>query len=186
MYNVLEVVRFPDPVLITPVKKVVEFNGYVVNLITQMIETMNRLDGVGLAANQVGIPLAIFVMKDRKDNWICINPTIKSTFGNTLSLEGCLSSPGKPAMVRRPTKLELTYQDVLGEFHEVYVTDKHLVSIISHEMDHLNGISILDYCKHKHCMCNFTKHRGGNISIEQAHGLKDLGNKLGTGDLIRK
>lgn len=116
-------------------------------LIDDMIYTMKKSQGVGLAAPQVNHSLRMFVMKSglQVPLTVVINPTIEylEEFGQKSSLEGCLSIPGQTLKVPRYQRIRMSYWDRDGN----YITEeiKGFKAIISqHEYDHLNGVLIVD------------------------------------------
>lgn len=117
------------------------------NLIDDMIHTMTKSNGVGLAAPQVDRSIRLFVMK----SWpsvkltVVINPKIEylDEFGEKDSVEGCLSIPGKNLKVRRHKRIHLSYFDRYGEFVSEEVKGFKAI-IAQHEYDHLNGVLIVD------------------------------------------
>ncbi len=116
-------------------------------IIDQMIDTMHRNKGIGLAANQVGYARRMFVMDVDPSNskpQVFINPVIEKLSKEKLTEEeGCLSCPKKLVEVRRPTYVGLKYFCRHGEEH--YKTFYYLSSrVIQHEMDHLDGKLIID------------------------------------------
>ena len=116
-------------------------------IIDQMIDTMNKNKGIGLAANQVGYARRIFVMdtsNDRNSPQIFINPVIEKRAKEKLTdEEGCLSCPQKLVDVRRPIYVGLRWFCRHGE--EQYKTFYHLPArVVQHEMDHLDGKLIID------------------------------------------
>ena len=116
-------------------------------IIDQMIDTMNKNKGIGLAANQVGYARRIFVMdtsNDRNRPQIFINPVIEKRAKEKLTdEEGCLSCPQKLVDVRRPIYVGLRWFCRHGE--EQYKTFYHLPArVVQHEMDHLDGKLIID------------------------------------------
>jgi len=116
-------------------------------IIDQMIDTMYKNKGIGLAANQVGYARRIFVMDtstDRNSPKIFINPVIEKRAKEKLTEEeGCLSCPQKLVQVRRPIYVGLKYFCRHGE--EQYKTFYHLPArVVQHEMHHLDGKLIID------------------------------------------
>ena len=116
-------------------------------IIDQMIDTMYRSNGIGLAANQVGYARRIFVMDTSTDHnspKIFINPIIEKRAKEKLTEgEGCLSCPGKFIEVKRPIYVGLKWFCRHGK--EQYKTFYHLPArVVQHEMDHLNGKLIID------------------------------------------
>ena len=112
----------------------------ILTLINDMIETMHKYNGVGLAAVQVGILKRVIVIDIYDDNGpvAMINPVILKTKGAEEMEEGCLSFPNKFAKVVRPTEVTAEYTDINGK--RVKVKAKELFAqAIAHEVDHLNG-----------------------------------------------
>ncbi|NTU72970.1 peptide deformylase [Candidatus Roizmanbacteria bacterium] len=152
----LKIVQVPNKVLITPTQKVVNFDSKLKKLIADMEETLiAQVDpqGVGLAATQVGVNKAIFIMKPKPTGptTVCINPEIlqieepstsstkKSKKKQSGALEGCLSIPRIWSPLRRPKKVLLKYQTEAGETKEEWFVGFKAI-IVQHEVDHLNGI----------------------------------------------
>ncbi|MFH0984251.1 MAG: peptide deformylase [Candidatus Omnitrophota bacterium] len=145
----LKIRTYPDPVLKKKTLPVTDFGPVTQKLFDDMIETMHVSDGVGLAAPQIGISQQIFIAcptMRRGEEHIMVNAVIEKKSGTTCAAEGCLSLPGISGEVVRATKLRLTFQDPLGEKHTVEVTD-FFARVIQHEMDHLNGILLIDHFK---------------------------------------
>ncbi len=114
-------------------------------LIDDMIETMHKYNGVGLAAVQVGILKRLVVIDIYDDNGpiILINPIIIKTKGEREVEEGCLSFPNKFAKVMRPEEVVAEYTDRTGK--RIRVKAKELLAqAICHELDHLNGDVFID------------------------------------------
>lgn len=179
------IVHVPNEILLKPTRKVVDFDVSLIKIVDEMYIVMEELHGIGIAANQIGVNLSIFIAKEPEGSMVYINPQITQTHGSVLSLEGCLSIPGKEFKVRRPRTLSIRYQNFEGESNERYITDYKVVRIISHEMDHLNGICIADYCKHSDCSCAYVKNRKGSLSTEYVMNHTEYRKKLGISDLIR-
>ena len=119
-------------------------------IIDQMIDTMYRNKGIGLAANQVGYARRMFVMDtstDRDSPKIFINPSIERKAQNKITAEeGCLSCPNQFTDVRRPEYVGLKW--ICRHGKEQYKTFYHLPArVVQHEMDHLNGKLCIDYGK---------------------------------------
>ncbi len=152
---VLDVVTFPHPVLKQKCSEVTRFDADLHQFLDDMAETMNEADGIGLAANQVGEALRIFLMdvptnrgsneKEVKTTGRIevINPKIVGQRGEMKYEEGCLSFPGMSEFVTRAAEIDLEYQDRTGAAQKL--TAKGLVAVcIQHELDHLNGITFVD------------------------------------------
>ena len=114
-------------------------------LIDDMIETMHKYNGVGLAAVQVGILKRVIVIDlyDDKGPIILINPIITKTKGEQEVEEGCLSFPNEFAKVIRPAEVTAEYTDRNGKRMRVKAKEL-LAQAISHEVDHLNGEVFID------------------------------------------
>ena len=137
-----------DPVLRKQCEVVENIDGELVTLSEDMIETTLAAPGIGLAANQIGIPWRIFVVnmgfETENDNLITlINPKITAIEGSELGEEGCLSIPDVVAKVNRATQVELKAVDLNGKDVR-YEATGFLARAIQHEMDHLNGILFWD------------------------------------------
>lgn len=115
-------------------------------LIDDMIETMHKFNGVGLAAVQVGILKRVVVIHtdyEKEEPLILINPEIIKQKGEQTVDEGCLSFPNKFAKVIRPEEVVVEALDRNGK--KIKITGKDLLAqAISHEVDHLNGIVFVD------------------------------------------
>ena len=110
-------------------------------LIDDMIETMHHLNGVGLAAQQVGVLKRVVVIDLYDDNGpiVFINPVIKKEKGEQECDEGCLSFPNQFAKIIRPKEVEVEALDREGKKFKLKAKGL-LAQAISHEVDHLNGI----------------------------------------------
>ena len=137
-----------DPVLRKQCEIVKNIDGELVTLSEDMVETTLAAPGIGLAANQIGIPRRIFVVnlgfETENDNLVTlINPEITAMEGSELGEEGCLSIPDVVAKVNRATQVELKAVDLNGKDVR-YETTGLLARALQHEMDHLNGILFWD------------------------------------------
>lgn len=130
-------------------EKVEEITPKIKELVSDMIETCKAVDGVGLAANQIGKSLQIFIVRvplPDSDYFIkeFINPKIlKLSLKKVITEEGCLSLPNFYANVERSEKLKIGYQNKDGAKQILEASD-FLARVIQHEMDHLDGILISD------------------------------------------
>lgn len=115
-------------------------------LIDDMIETMHKFNGVGLAAVQVGVLKRVVVIHtdyEKEEPIILINPEIIKQKGTQTVEEGCLSFPNKFAKVVRPEEVTVEALDRRGK--KIRITGKELLAqAISHEVDHLNGEVFMD------------------------------------------
>ena len=136
-----------DPILRKKSKLVSNFNDRLKILIDDMYETMDVAYGVGLAAPQVGILKRVIVIDNRDEEngkrFYMINPDIIEREGEEISMEGCLSVPGKQGTVERAKNIKVRYNDLSGEEKIMYAED-FLARIIQHEIDHLDGILYTD------------------------------------------
>jgi peptide deformylase len=143
---ILKICKYPEPVLkkkALEVKKVSEADK---RLIEDMVETMRASGGVGLAANQVGIPRRIFVFNPSEEDWradVLINPVIIKRRGSEYKEEGCLSLPGITAEVRRCKFILVEGLDINSR-HVCFEAKGLLARIIQHELDHLDGKLFID------------------------------------------
>jgi len=119
-----------------------DFNNAPINpkfLAISLIETMVKNRGVGLSANQVGLPYRVFVMGAEKVGFACFNPEIIESSGIDSFDEGCLSYPGLFLPIKRASKIKVRYTDFNGINKEETFTG-FTARIFQHEYDHLEGI----------------------------------------------
>ncbi|WP_147819072.1 peptide deformylase [Salidesulfovibrio onnuriiensis] len=144
----LEICRWPEPVLAAEAEPIEKVTPELKELIENMIETMYEGDGVGLAAPQVGESIRLICVdqtgpKERGDLMVMINPEITSCEGSVDSEEGCLSCPEFTGKVKRSEKISVKAVDPEGK--EICMeAEGYLAVIIQHEVDHLNGVTIVD------------------------------------------
>lgn len=140
----LEVKTFGDPVLKTRAAKVKEFDDALLRLTEDMLVTMHEREGVGLAANQVGRLRRVLVAAIEEDEYVIVNPVIEASSDETEVLaEGCLSIPGIHVEVERPVAVTVSGQDASGEDLRLEA-EGLLARVFQHEVDHLDGVLILD------------------------------------------
>ena len=144
---VLELVNYGNPILRKTCNSVTDFSK-VADFIDDLFDTMYEEEGIGLAANQVGIDMNLFVIDishtdDNEFPRIFINGKITSSHGESIFSEGCLSIPQVSLEVTRPEKIIFKYQDIEEKWHEEEF-DGLLARAIQHEIDHLNGVLIID------------------------------------------
>lgn len=144
----LKIITLGNPILREKARPVSEINGKLKTLIENMADLMYKVKGLGLAANQVGIPERFFIMdiaqKEGKPLLeIYINPEIISSEGETEYEEGCLSIPGYYAKVDRFSKLFIRAYDLEGKEFEKELAGIHAIAF-QHEYDHLEGVLFVD------------------------------------------
>lgn len=143
--SVLSIVKYGHPILRKVVEPVRAVTPELVHLTDDMLETMHEARGVGLAANQVGLDMAIAVIGYRETCLRMFNPKIVERSGESqIYGEGCLSVPGVDGEVKRALEVRATWLDEKGEMQERHLTG-HLARIVQHEVDHLNGIVIVNH-----------------------------------------
>ncbi|HZB47750.1 MAG TPA: peptide deformylase [Mycobacteriales bacterium] len=138
-----------DPVLRTPTDEVLDFDESLARLVEDMFASMYAADGVGLAANQIGVALSVFVYdcpdaSGRRHVGHVVNPVLVSTGGDHQEdLEGCLSVPGLHYENIRASYAAVEGVDLTGAPVRV-VGDGVLARCLQHEADHLHGLLFLD------------------------------------------
>ena len=144
----LDIKNCLDPVLRKVCLPIENIDGELVTLAENMVETTLAAPGVGLAANQIGLPWRLFVVNigvetDKENLVTVINPEVTAMEGNEIGEEGCLSIPDVVAEVNRASQIEIKGYDLDG--NEVrYEAQGYLARAFQHEMDHLNGILFWD------------------------------------------
>jgi peptide deformylase len=140
----LDLRTFGDPVLKTRAAPVETFDESLTRLAEEMLATMREREGVGLAANQVGKLKRILVAAVEDQEYVIVNPTIEETARSTeKDREGCLSIPGIQVEVERPTAVTVSGQDASGAPLHLEASGL-LARVLQHEVDHLDGVLILD------------------------------------------
>ncbi|MDQ3317243.1 MAG: peptide deformylase [Actinomycetota bacterium] len=139
-----EVRTFGDPALKSRASKVKDFDEPLKQLAEDMMRVMRERDGVGLAANQIGRLKRIFVAAYEDEEYVIVNPEIEERSETTeKDTEGCLSIPETRVEVERSTAVTVTGQDLSGVSVRVEA-EGLLARIFQHEIDHLDGVLILD------------------------------------------
>ncbi|RLJ70202.1 peptide deformylase [Hydrogenivirga caldilitoris] len=149
---VRDIVTYPADVLTKPTDKVGAIDTEIKKLIRDMFDTMYNAEGVGLAANQIGVPLSIMVIdttpkEDAPDlKLVLINPEVIAEEGKIKYKEGCLSFPGLSVEVERARKVKVKALNEHGEPVEIELVDFPAI-VFQHELDHLKGITFIDRLK---------------------------------------
>ena len=146
-----EIRTYPDPVLRNKTSRIDRIDRSLDKLIEDMVETMHAAPGVGLAANQVGVPIQLAVIdlssreneEQRHPLLVIINPEILSMEGSVVEEEGCLSIPDYAEKVKRAVRVKVRAQDRAGAHFEIEA-EGLLAKALQHEIDHLNGLLFVD------------------------------------------
>ena len=153
----LSMVIYPDPSLkdkVNPVSEEIAKDPHFRQCIGTLIRTMYQYAGIGLAANQIGIPMAAFVLDTRWPTFgrrkprVFINPVVEEYKESVISLnppgEGCLSCPyGFRAQVKRSEGVRISWYDLDWNQHEEWFTGVEAIAV-QHEIDHLHGFLFVD------------------------------------------
>jgi peptide deformylase len=134
---------YGDPVLNQVTTEIENIDGRIAALAQTMIETMNEAPGVGLAANQVGVQKRLFVYDKGDGPHVVVNPKILETDGEWTFEEGCLSVPGLSWEITRANAVHLVGFDLDGNALDLQ-TDEYEGRIFQHEMDHLDGVLLIE------------------------------------------
>lgn len=154
---VLDVLPYPNPFLRKRAADVEDFDDRLAQIVADMEETMADQDGIGLAATQVGIDLRLLILAPYafegeegrgKPNVVIINPEVVWESDETvLGEEGCLSFPGVFIQVERPQKVRIRARKADGETFEIQGQGLGARAIL-HEIDHLEGVVMIDHVSH--------------------------------------
>jgi peptide deformylase len=146
-----------EPILRERARKVAQFDGSLHRLLDDMLETMRDAPGIGLAANQVGVPLQVAVIELEGKVTELINPQIVRSSGEIVDWEGCLSIPGFVAEVTRAAKVTVKARNRHGK--EFRVKGAELFArALQHEIDHLNGVLYIDYLESLEELVRLSEH----------------------------
>jgi len=142
----LPICHFPeDSVLRLKAKKVSRIDGSVQRLIGDMIETMRQVNGVGLAAPQIGVPLRVIVVQMPGEEPVAlINPEIVKRAGEQEVTEGCLSVPGYFGEIKRSAEVMVKGKDRHGKAVRIKAIGL-MAEALEHEVDHLDGRLYIDH-----------------------------------------
>lgn len=145
----MQIVHFPHPVLRFKSGDVTRIDERFQAAVRDMFALMYASKGIGLAANQVGLPLRFFVMNPTgeqdqpEQELVFINPVIRNRKGNVSGEEGCLSLPGVYGDVRRAEEIVVEAFDLTGQGFRATLTDLP-ARVVQHEFDHLEGTLFID------------------------------------------
>lgn len=136
----------PDRLLHAKAKKIRVIDASIRRLADDMVETMYHENGVGLAANQVGVlqRICVIQMPEDEEPRILINPVVVEAQGQREVDEGCLSVPGYRGAINRSESIKVRAQDINGKTIKIKA-EELLAQALEHEIDHLNGILYVDH-----------------------------------------
>ena len=139
------IVIWPDKVLSTRTRPVTEFGAVLDPLLEEMMESLRAAEGIGIAANQIGVSLAIaWVGREDGTFFEIANPLVVEKSEPVSLEEGCLSVPPEWEQTPRFSKVRVRYQDRTGAPHEL-VAEGRLAHVLQHEIDHLQGTTFVDH-----------------------------------------
>jgi peptide deformylase len=144
----IRIIHFPHPTLRYQSKPIRRVDAELRAIAAEMLDLMYEAEGVGLAANQVDLPLRMFVAnpagrRGEGEELVIINPELQFPKGTEIDREGCLSLPGLFGEVRRAKRIHLSAYDLQGNPIEREL-DGFLARIVQHEYDHLDGKFFFD------------------------------------------
>ena len=144
-----KILKFPDQDLRIKAKPVESFDNELKTLTEDMFETMHSVNGIGLAATQIGVAKQVAVIDispEKNEPLVIVNPAIQILDPSKTEDydEGCLSVPGFFEKISRPSDIKLTYQDLNGKKQEIK-PEGLLTKVVQHELDHLNGRLFVDH-----------------------------------------
>ena len=144
-----KILKFPDQDLRIKAKPVETFDEELKTLTDDMFETMHSVNGIGLAATQIGVAKQVAVIDispEKNEPLVIVNPAIQILDPSKKEDydEGCLSVPGFFEKISRPSDIKLTYQDLNGKKQEIK-PEGLLTKVVQHELDHLNGRLFVDH-----------------------------------------
>lgn len=144
----MKIIQYPHPTLRHKSKVITRVDRKLKNIVAEMFELMYEANGLGLAANQVDLPLRLFVINlasdpEQGEERVFINPVLSQPKGLSEAEEGCLSITGVNARVTRPEQIHVSAYDLSGKpIDETF--NGLMARAIQHETDHLNGVLFID------------------------------------------
>ena len=144
-----KILKFPDQDLRIKAKPVETFDEELKTLTDDMFQTMHSVNGIGLAATQIGVAKQVAVIDispEKNEPLVIVNPAIQILDPSKTEDydEGCLSVPGFFEKISRPSDIKLSYQDLNGKKQEIK-PEGLLTKVVQHELDHLNGRLFVDH-----------------------------------------
>jgi peptide deformylase len=135
-----DILIWPDRVLSTPTRAVTDFDRSLEELLAEMEAAVREAEGIGIAANQIGVPLRVALVGRGDGTFFeIVNPEIVSRSEPVSLREGCLSVPEEWEQVERFRSVRVRYQDKSGAWQELDA-EGQLAHVLQHEIDHLDGI----------------------------------------------
>ena len=177
--SILPILTFPNSLLRKKAKPIKIIDNELKDLIANMTDTLKQAQGVGLAANQVGVLKRLCIIKSspNEDYKAYINPEIIKKTGTRFVNEGCLSFPEYNGIVKRSISITARYLDETGGKIKI-TADELLSQALEHEIDHLNGILFIDHLKeHEKLVKN---------GIDDGHHNHDVNYSVNVEDNIKK
>ena len=136
---ILNIVKVGDPVLRKQCRPVDKITERIKRLASDMIDTLHKAEGAGLAAPQVGVLRRMVVVETEEGHThVMINPEIISSDGRQRAVEGCLSIPGEWGVTDRPGTVTVRFTDLSGAVQTLTGSDL-FARCVCHELDHLDG-----------------------------------------------
>ena len=144
----MQIINYPHPTLRHKSKVIHRVDAELREIVRQMFSLMYEAKGIGLAANQVDMPLRLFIINSEGDpeegeELVFINPVLSQPEGQAQSEEGCLSIPGVSAPVSRPSQIHVEAYNLQGEQFSASLSEI-MARVVQHENDHLDGILFTD------------------------------------------
>ena len=146
----MQIVTYPHPTLRHKSQPIRRVDAELKAMVREMFDLMYKAQGVGLAANQVDLPLRLFVVNEKAnpetgEELVFINPVLSRPKGNEIKEEGCLSIPETYGDVMRPEKIKVEAYNLQGELIEGELSGL-LGRIVQHETDHLQRVGLDQRC----------------------------------------
>lgn len=139
------ILTIPNPILRKQAKRIKSADASIHKLATDMMETLERAEGLGLAAPQIGVSLRLCVLHmPKSEPFAIINPTVVKRIGEREVVEACLSIPGYQGKIKRAAGVTVKGLDIEGKPIRLKATDL-FSQALEHEIDHLNGVLYTDY-----------------------------------------
>ncbi len=139
------IVVWPSKVLETRTRRVTEFGAGLSTLLEEMMEALREAEGIGIAANQIGVGQAVaWVVREDGTSFEIVNPEILESSEPVSLREGCLSVPDEWEETPRFSKVRVRYQDRTGAEHTLSAEGR-LAHVLQHEIDHLSGVTFVEH-----------------------------------------